>query len=297
VSGIASRIRILVLDRIKLLVSAIRGSRSARDVTGEIVPPLRGWSRRPRLSIRHEGAAPVVIVSPHLDDAVLSCWSELTSDRDVLVANVFAGLPPPGSLSYWDRLTGASDSTARMEERLKEDESALALAGCRSVNLGFLETEFRRRSPSIAALVSALAEHVPTAARVWIPAGIGGHTDHLIVREMSGVIASYGVPVDLYAELPYSFLHGWPAWVTGSAPNPYLSVDAYWERYLSAGGRAQTALTPEVRELDQHQAAAKLEAIRAYRTQYPALAGGERETLADPLVLRYEVIWRTERGG
>lgn len=37
---------------------------------------------------------PIVIVSPHPDDAVLSCWHLLDDPGQVSVINVFAGVPP-----------------------------------------------------------------------------------------------------------------------------------------------------------------------------------------------------------
>ena len=51
-------------------------------------------------------AAPVVILSPHLDDAVLSCWHVLSGPADVRVINLFAGLPALGAApGWWDRRT------------------------------------------------------------------------------------------------------------------------------------------------------------------------------------------------
>lgn len=70
-----------------------------------------------------------MILSPHLDDAVLSCWRVLEAHRSVRVVNVFTGSPPEGSPApWWDRLTGATDPVRRMAERRAEDRRALALA-------------------------------------------------------------------------------------------------------------------------------------------------------------------------
>ena len=52
-----------------------------------------------------------VVLSPHLDDAVLSCWHILGREDDVRVVNVFTGSPENGDGDYtWDRLTGSQDS-------------------------------------------------------------------------------------------------------------------------------------------------------------------------------------------
>lgn len=52
----------------------------------------RGFTSR----LRVDPAAPAVVLSPHLDDAVINCWSLLTADRDVTVVNVFTASPPQG---------------------------------------------------------------------------------------------------------------------------------------------------------------------------------------------------------
>ena len=42
---------------------------------------------------RTDPSAAAVIISPHLDDAVWSCFSLLVRADDVLLATVFAGMP------------------------------------------------------------------------------------------------------------------------------------------------------------------------------------------------------------
>lgn len=75
---------------------------------------------------------PAAVLSPHPDDALLSCWNLLAGAGDVTVVNVFTA-PPGGSdhshWGWWDRLTGAADWAQRMRERLEEDAAALRLAG------------------------------------------------------------------------------------------------------------------------------------------------------------------------
>src|SRR4051794_4514624 len=117
---------------------------------------LRNARFRARLPSEQQG--PVVVLSPHPDDAVLSCWSVLVSASDVRVANVFTGSPAPGSLGPWDELVRAADSTSLMEQRIDEDRRALALAGRSPVNLGFLDNQHRGRArpPSNAELDAAL---------------------------------------------------------------------------------------------------------------------------------------------
>ena len=68
----------------------------------------------------------VVVLSPHFDDAVLSCWHVLRAPGTVQVVNVFTGAPPEGSPpGWWDRLTGAPDPGERVRERAEEDRIAV----------------------------------------------------------------------------------------------------------------------------------------------------------------------------
>src|SRR3954454_669794 len=123
--------------------------------------------------------APVVVLSPHLDDAVLGCWSVLTGPDDVLVVNVFDGVPPAGSVTLWELITGCADSAEAMHERRREDAAALALAGRTAGGLGLRNQQSRETPPSAAPLAAALSPAAPAASAVYAPAGIGGHADHV----------------------------------------------------------------------------------------------------------------------
>src|SRR5712691_6246180 len=118
-------------------------------------------------------AGSVVVVSPHLDDAVLSCWHVLVRARGTIVVTALAGAPPTGvPPALWDAATGASDSRVRVAERRAEDDAALALAGCTPVHLDCLDGQYEPGPHDIAA---ALAPHVERADVVYCPAGVGWH--------------------------------------------------------------------------------------------------------------------------
>src|SRR6478672_2874207 len=74
-----------------------------------------------------ETLPPMVVCSPHFDDAVLNCWAVLGRQSTCAVVNVFTGAPRAGFVSWYDQQTGAVCSTAHMQERAAEDAAALAL--------------------------------------------------------------------------------------------------------------------------------------------------------------------------
>jgi hypothetical protein len=255
--------------------------------------------QRFRTRMRADPAAAELVLSPHWDDAVLDCWSVLASAADVTVVNVFAGVPAPGGVAAWDRITGAADSAQRTRERIAEDAAALARAGRTAHNLPFLDAQYRPGAspPSLPELDAAVAATADTASRVYVPAGIGGHGDHVLVRRYGRMLARAGMPVTLYAELPYCVAHGWPHWVDGRPAHANRDVDVFWRSFLDSVPELGSLARARVVRLDDWAAAAKLKAMLCYATQIPALDFGARGMLTDPEILRYEVRWELLGGG
>jgi LmbE family N-acetylglucosaminyl deacetylase len=230
----------------------------------------------------------VAVLSPHLDDVVLSAWSLLHGRRDVRVVNVFTDIPPAGVVGVWDRRTGATDSAARMHERLAEDREALALAGREPTSLGFLDEQYRSRPIDPASLAHAVRMGVDDVSELWAPAGIGGRKDHIQVRDAALEVADEaGCTVRLYADLPYAVKYGWPVWVTGHEHQGELTPAAWWARFLPAG----RGLTPTRHEFSETETRCKLRALDAYRTQFPALCREYPGMLDRATIMRYEVSW------
>ena len=236
---------------------------------------------------------PAVILSPHPDDAVLSLWHLLDGDGDVVVLNVFAGSPVEHrGDAWWDRLTGATDSVARMAERHSEDRAALAMAGREPVNLEFLDGQYRDAEPPLEAVV----EHIDRAAPEGLllaPAALDRHRDHLIVRAAALALGARGREVGLYADIPHATLYGWPAWVTGEPQDPRLDPGAHWDAAMAATGISLRDLPADIRALTPDALERKRAAARAYRTQLPALEA--QFGVLTPEVLGREVTWRLTR--
>jgi LmbE family N-acetylglucosaminyl deacetylase len=242
--------------------------------------------------IRFDAGAPELLLSPHWDDAVLDCWGLLADDRELRVVNIFAGVPAAGRLTLWDAMTGASDSADRAKERIAEDAMAMSRAGREAFNLSFLDGQYRRPpQPQLTEIDAAVSGCAPSASRVYAPAGIGGHPDHVLTRRYGRMLARAGMPVTLYAELPYCVNHGWPEWVDGRDPDPHRNVDAYWTSFLEGLPELPPLRSARVLRLDPGAAADKLAAMRCYTSQFSCLDYGARGLLSDPAIHGFEVSW------
>jgi LmbE family N-acetylglucosaminyl deacetylase len=125
----------------------------------------------------------VVIVSPHLDDAVLGCASLMAAHPGVTVVTVFAGRPVayPSPMLHWDSLCGFVEGDEVHAARRAEDAAALALLDATPVWLDFVEHSYLERAAWVRpdAVAETLDEAVraaePTA--VFVPFGLG-NPDH-----------------------------------------------------------------------------------------------------------------------
>ena len=199
----------------------------------------------------------VTILSPHLDDAVLSCWRVLSGTADVAVVTVFAGVPPEGTRGWWDESTGRSDSARLMRERHEEDRRALSRVGATPYHLDFLDKQYRQQPQPVAAIVTELRACVPEGRKLLAPAGLGDHLDHVLVRAAALELHELGYEVELYADLPHA-------------------------SRVVAGTSAR---------LGDVELRAKLTAVREYGSQLAALERSFGPGVVDGDRLAYEVSW------
>jgi len=238
-----------------------------------------------------------VVVSPHPDDAVLSCWRVLTQPEVRRVVTVFAGLPALGTApSAWDRLTRCSDPRRRALDRRDEDRRALRPTGCTPVHLDFIGAAHRSAPLDAAALAAALADAIGDAEVVYAPAAIGGHPDHLVTRD-AVLAVSAARHRRLYADQPYAARFGWPSWVTGQRAGGQrmgvdLDVDGWLGAQLPTGPSGQSIVQDAiVHRLPTAMRAAKMRAIAEYRSQFAALAASADGDFPSGARWAYEVIW------
>ena len=234
----------------------------------------------------------LVVLSPHLDDAVLSCWHLLAGSEAVTVVNVFTGSPPPGTQPpRWDRETGADDPVARMRQRREEDRRALGSVGRASVNLGLLDAQYGRVRSPIRPLLARLQRWRDPATVLYAPAALGRHPDHEVVRDAALDLGRAGWRVVLYADLPHGIRHGWPGWVAGVPEPAGGGVSGEWNSVLAEAGLPVGELSPRVWPLAEPARRRKLRALEEYRTQRAALDALAFAPLADARALAFEVSW------
>jgi LmbE family N-acetylglucosaminyl deacetylase len=217
----------------------------------------------------------VVVLSPHLDDAALSCGGLIGSlaarGVPVTVVSVFtaepAWLPPPPLATWFHDRCGLGDDA--MAVRKGEDNAAARVLEVSSRHLELEEClyrrsargspVYRRESDIFAAgsrgerrLVTALAERLsalPEVQRsevVLAPLGIGGHVDHGVVRRAAArCLAAEPRRALLYEDVPYLL---------------YRRC-AGWERAFTR------ALRPSLQAVSAQQWSRKLCAIELYRSQ------------------------------
>lgn len=106
----------------------------------------------------NDAGSAVVVMSPHLDDAVLSCGAllaHLVPRHCVTVVTAFtAAAPPPWSLPARRHLRaiGTADGELLFGQRRAEDREVLAELGVVAVHLGLRDALFRRAGESASGL-------------------------------------------------------------------------------------------------------------------------------------------------
>lgn len=157
--------------------------------------------------------SPLVVVSPHLDDAILSCAGLLAlRPRSTVVTVYTARAPAPALLTDWDQRCGFPDASAAMACRLAEDERALGIVGATGLALEFLDSQYTASADEDAprlteCLLRQLAGLAP--ASVALPLGLF-HCDHIRVSDAALRIrdALPGVAWFGYEDVPYRYRPG-----------------------------------------------------------------------------------------
>ncbi len=253
-----------------------------------------------------------VYLSPHLDDAALSCGGMIASQRaagaDVLVVTLCTAAPhPDGPFSAlaaeFHREWGLAPAQV-LATRLAEDNAALTILGAAGFAAGMLDAIYRAPTayasrgtlfnapaandplrPALAELLAQLRTRLPQAT-FYAPLGIGEHVDHQITAEVAAIHA--GAPLVWYEDFPYvarvGALEARLAQIDHALTPERSAIDATLERKIAA----VLAYGSQIAELAHSQlgravSAAEApdlmaEAIRTYAQNVGAASGryGER---------------------
>ena len=180
----------------------------------------------------------VVIVSPHQDDALLSCdalMDKLNGKVEITIVNVFTKAfkkPYTISAKQFLKASGYTDASLLYKQREEEDKKALSNFHCTVINLGLEDALFRRvkkksflgkiipefdhiyptyrwhvikavskNDPAIDTLKKKLEHFKNKKNIIFAPYGIGNHADHKLVRN---VCEELFTNIVLYSDFPYN---------------------------------------------------------------------------------------------
>ena len=171
---------------------------------------------------------PWIYVSPHLDDAALSCgglvWEQAQAGETISIWTVCAGEPPDGDFSPF-----AQELHARWEvgqnalaKRRIEDVNACRRLGASYQHFSIPDCIYRRHPQSgefmyaseaalngplqpgdtqvIHTFLELLRQSLQPDAVLVCPLGLGNHVDHQLTRQ---AVEDLGVPLWYYTDYPY----------------------------------------------------------------------------------------------
>jgi LmbE family N-acetylglucosaminyl deacetylase len=223
----------------------------------------------------------LIVLSPHLDDAALSCGARIAravdAGRPVVVATFFTQdeprVPPSrlaADLRRWWKLPAGEV----MQLRREEDLEACRRLGAEPLHLDLPEAPYRKDArgailypeltalfgevaaddlpwrEQIAGIIAELAAGAGTDPELLAPLGVGGHVDHQLVR---GAAQRTGRELAYYEEFPYV---AWK-WLALRRALRVLGGPGEWRS-------ESIAVSPD-------QFERKVAAINAYASQVPAM--------------------------
>jgi LmbE family N-acetylglucosaminyl deacetylase len=226
----------------------------------------------------------IVFLSPHLDDAILSCGGWIHKLRQqgeaVQVINVMAGKPPhplpqtPLIADLHHRWQAGDDP---VQTRIEEDRAAFQRLGVEYVTyLDWPDCPYRtdnQGNPLYSTNNDLFGEIHPDdparhivlpipsqATRVIAPLGAGAHVDHKLVRMLASQL---GFPVEYYEEYPYSASSGEARRITGSADVQPVGTEAVQQALQVF----KHPMRPHIIKLSEADLSVKIEAVACYRSQ------------------------------
>ncbi|HEX9013106.1 MAG TPA: PIG-L family deacetylase, partial [Anaerolineaceae bacterium] len=263
-----------------------------------------------------DGKSPVYLfLSPHLDDAVLSCGGLIArlgaAGERVVVATIFTGDLGPGMPVSW--LASRNQRAWRLPERpfavrQHEDRRAVSALGAEAVHIGLLDGMYRGKMDPVTGRIQPyypedtvgvgvdpedgriIGEQIKRAMnqlfkmycgdaglRVFCPVGYSGHVDHQLVRKEAEVVFGQQSLV-YYEEHPYATRQE-----TDLKPD-FLGQDAF-----------QGMWNPKLLMLTHAEVERRISAAACYVSQipglYPSMIERGLEILAARIPSIGEAVW------
>lgn len=183
--------------------------------------------------------AQILVVSPHFDDAVLSCPGLLQRaaqrGHEVHVLTIFS--------------EGDASARKRYDIRRTEDKVAIESLHARSATLGFHDAPFRDgwNEFGLGPILAPTSRHLELRNKIELallgylkrlnpavviaPTGIGWHVDHLLTYELACAVVP-GEQLYFYEDKPYAFVQS--NLQLRLNPRESLDFETYWEEFSKA---------------------------------------------------------------
>ena len=204
---------------------------------------------------------PLVVLSPHLDDGVLSCGALLSCHPGSVVATTHAGRPRDDLPGQWDITCGFGTASEAMDARLAEDKRALAVLGATAEYCPALDSQYPSSATIRRQAQRNFIERVLDsyeAERLLLPLGLL-HGDHIETRNAAlAVLRSHGgrgTTWCFYTDLPYG-------------PRFPESIETAQSEIGQLGYDVGPPRRDPISDLDK-----KLEAVNCYESQVDPLFG------------------------
>ena len=150
----------------------------------------------------------MLVISPHLDDAVLSCGQLIQSRRGSTIMTILAGFPQGMHTGWSGQTTGLPVARDANLKRREEDQRASGSLGAQTIWIDIPAQEYGpAASPTerLRNIQEAVATAVATseAHAVFIPLGVT-HPDHIVVSD-AALLAIFASNLEsyIYMEMPY----------------------------------------------------------------------------------------------
>lgn len=175
-----------------------------------------------------------IYLSPHFDDAVLSCGGMIAGqtarNQQVLVFTICSGIPsatqPFSAFAHYLHTTWNLEPGHVIQSRLEEDHAAMKCLGAEGFYAGFLDAIYRHPQAyvddetlfgriaaedtlarDLSAMLIGCACKFPTATW-YAPLGIGHHVDHCGTYHAARRLLETGVSMVFYEDFPYVAVTG-----------------------------------------------------------------------------------------